>query len=198
MTATLTYDAIAQAEREKYLAVWQIPAYREKCHGLDLWRNHRDLFPEAPATALDIGCGLGLLYRHLLGEGIDAWGVDFAPNCLDPFVRRVLGYRFIEACLWDLDLGRHFDLGICADVMEHIPEQKVPQTLARVGNHCEEIIFKIANYPSDSLGHRLHVTRRDSAWWELLIRSQGGNVELLSVPSLDAREVYYYRWRPEG
>lgn len=147
-------------ERAKYEHVWDIPSYRTRHHGLDMWRNHRELFPRQIESALDIGCGSGRLFKQWRAEGIEGFGVDFADNALDTDSNRE---HFFNACLWNMELGRQFDLGVCTDVMEHIPMINVDDVLQRIAMHCDTTIFKIANYPS--VFGDLHLTCKPADWW---------------------------------
>ncbi len=182
-------DIIKQQERAKYEAVWQMPEYRAKCHSLDFWHDYQALFPPYYRSVLDIGCGRGLLLPVLSRLGIDVHGVDFASNCLDPDINLS---RFHRQCIWEMDLKRHFDLGLCIDLMEHIPESMVPETLRRIKNHCHIVLFKIANYPSDSLGYELHPTLKPADWWLDEIAAAGGY--LIQNHILTDHKIYYFTW----
>ncbi|KKL15753.1 hypothetical protein LCGC14_2502440 [marine sediment metagenome] len=185
--------SIANLEREKYEAVWSLDIYRIKCHSLNLWENHREIFPENFRTALDIGCGLGYLMAAWNEEGYDAWGIDIAANCLASDISARWGKRFIVENLWEMELGVHFDLGICADVMEHIPEEFIERTLKNIARHCNETIFSIANFSSNSLGHNLHLTQKPLDWWLGMFQSVGPEPEVLSLGGRN--NVYHLRWR---
>ena len=188
-------DRVMLNERAKYDDVWQTEAYRVKAHGLAMWCDHREWFPETVYTALDLGCGHGRLFAHWNeADGIDGHGVDFSEHALDGDIAAAWGHKFHLHCLWDFWLGRRFDLGVCADVMEHIPEDRVAPTLERIGLHCREVVFKIANHPSHYLGHDLHPTRREADWWEAQIEQAGGAVERLPYDAL--RSNYVFRWQP--
>lgn len=166
--------ALAEAERVKYEQTWRDPEYRHANHGLNLWLNRRDLFPAEVHSALDIGCGNGRLLHRWYEEGIDAWGYDIAPNCLDAAVAPFVAHRMRYGPLWEMDWGnpliayyeRHrFDLGVCTDVMEHIPEEMVPASLARIAVCCDRVVFKIAHSPNQLGGQVLHLTLRPVEWW---------------------------------
>lgn len=208
----LPSSVTTSAERLKYEAVWKLPVYRAKCHSLTLRDQMPDLFPSAPdergdswvfgttkvtqvKTAIDIGCGLGRLLGRWNDEGIDAWGVDLAGNCLEADVETRWGGKVWRECLWEFDPGRVFDFGVCADVMEHIPEEWVDETLDRMAEYCERIVFKIANYPSESLGYSLHLTQRDDVWWRSrLWTSMGGSVNPVSYSHAGSGKAYVFTW----
>ncbi len=146
------------SERAKYDRVWRYPEYRLACHSLRLWKERQDLFPSGFSSALDIGCGLGLLIDEWNSAGIDAWGVDISRNCVDHS-------KVKYACLWEMSWPRRFEFGICTDVMEHIPICYVLDTLQRIAGCCDEILFKIAHEPNELDGKVLHLTLHPAGWW---------------------------------
>ena len=176
-------DTLVASERQKYAAVWADPSYRVRAHGLDLWTRCRGYFPEAVGAALDIGCGHGRLVAAWLREGIDAAGVDISETAPDPDIFHGNEGRFRFAPLWSMDLGRRFGIGVCADVMEHIPGRMVGMSLARIASHCDLVVFKIAGFPSLHLGHTLHLTVQPAAWWQGCLAEHFGSVEQLAYPT---------------
>ncbi len=159
-------DTSIEAERAKYTEVWRHRAYRKACHGLDLWRTRREIFPPNPKSVLDIGCGTGRLFAHLRDNGIHAQGVDLV-DALDPNIRQDYAPWFREMPVQDLfGWDQPFDLGICADVMEHLPESDVDDALAQIAMTVSKAVFLIANHPSEYMGHDLHLTRRPVEWWQ--------------------------------
>lgn len=159
--------SLVEQERAKYLKVWAHPDYRVACHSLRLWEERPDLFKGHIESALDIGCGLGRLIPVLVSGAVDAWGVDFAvPECLDPEVARLYGHRFSNQVLWEMEWNRTFDLGICTDVLEHLPEEKVEESLERIAACCRRVIFKVAHNEHVWLGEQLHMTIRPVDWWQ--------------------------------
>lgn len=148
-------------EREKYDEQWSNAWYREKCHGLNLYEELRGVFPAQFKTAIDFGCGTGRLVKRWREEGIAAIGIDISPIAPDP---DVAGWVQVEP-LWQVAEWPPVDVGVCADVMEHIPPRMVALTLDRISKACDWCLFKIANFPSEDEGRVLHLTLHDRDWW---------------------------------
>lgn len=177
---------LRQQEAAKYDAQWQEPWYREKCHGLDLYEARRDLFPAKFATAIDFGCGTGRLVKRWRDQGINARGFDISINAADadiaPYV--VLG------CLWEFEVLELFDVAVCADVMEHIPPEKVRDVIRCISRACAMCVFKIANFPSVHEGRELHLTLQPRGWWAEQL-SEFGKVECIDFKT--PTEEYVFR-----
>lgn len=179
-------------EADKYRAAWAAAPLRPMSHSLRLWEAHAGRIPGSVASGLEIGCGRGLLMAAWNEQGIDGWGVDIADNCLNP---EALSWRhkFSCQCLWRMEFDRRFDVGVCADVMEHIPEEMVAPSLERVARVCRVVLFKIANFPCARNGRVLHLTLRGAGWWSQQMQAIGGSVERL--PWNSGREEYAFLWR---
>jgi SAM-dependent methyltransferase len=174
---------LRREELAKYIDVWSNPDYRVANQGLQLWNAFRSLFGY-PASALDIGCGNGRLFKAWNAEGIEGHGVDFAPNALD--VDHPNRDRFTLQCLWDMRFDRTFELGLCADVMEHIPPSKVDAVLACIAKACDLVVFEIANYPS--VYGDLHLSLHDADWWLAKLNEYGEAAYLPDVKRNGVRE----------
>lgn len=68
-----------------------------------------------------------------------------------------------------------FDLVICTDVLEHIPENEVGRTLAELLNFADKVLFlTISTKPARktfSDGSNVHVTVKPIEWWENMLRT---------------------------
>ncbi len=164
-------------ERRKYEQVWKSDEYRQFSPGLrgaelvelvDFFRTH------GVRSILDAGCGSGQLMRQLIteyGREFDVHGFDISANCLDPWFDDVRDEVLTVGCLWNLaDYGRSYDGIICTDVMEHIPTDRVPETLDNLRRCTQNAgYFGIALFPDGYgqklLGEPLHLTVKEPAWW---------------------------------
>lgn len=104
-------------------------------------------------TILDYGCGQGSLHKKKkLGE------VTLYDPYYIPYSKKPSG---------------NFDMVICTDVMEHIPEQEVGKVLAELIEYTDKILFlSISTVPAKktfSNGENVHLTVKPKEWWELMI-----------------------------
>lgn len=87
----------------------------------------RDLRPLAGKSALDVGCGAGLLCEPLARLGAEVTGIDAAPeNTAAAAVhaeRSGLDIRYMAGELASHDIGR-FDLVTAMEVIEHVADKQ--------------------------------------------------------------------------
>lgn len=188
---------LVEREAYKYAEAYLDPAYRAKCHGLKAWADYRTLLPQTIVSAVDFGSGTGRLVKSWSDDGIDAYGVDFvAPISTDPAIYDELFSRFIVRSLNEpLPFGR-MDFGMCADVMEHIPEDQIDAVLENMAAHARCIFFQIANFRSVFKGHDLHPTQRKADWWKQRIRAAiGGTLTVLERRGDLRGEKHIFLWK---
>lgn len=169
MTRTLE-----QREAAKYRRVWELDkAYGEKNWGMNsfhFWSKY--LTPEVKSI-IDIGCGTGRLYTDLRKGGYDAYGMDITDAGLE---EKTLPHRkyFIKHNIWEewpkkWWKAKTFDLGVCADVMEHLPEEKVQKALQNIMDNCSVCYFAIAMHSAKrtfgGVVEILHLTAHRKEWW---------------------------------
>jgi hypothetical protein len=71
------------------------------------------------------------------------------------------------------------EYGLCADVMEHIPEDKVEDVLRNVLFAAKNVFFGIHTGPDDhgrAIGEQLHVTQHPGEWWVERLKGLGFRV----------------------
>ena len=77
-------------------------------------------------SVVDIGCGEGTLLRNLFGDRNDMRkvGTDLSPLAVDMASRKNPGIEFKTLDLVNDALPERFDLVICSEVIEHIPDDQ--------------------------------------------------------------------------
>jgi len=168
-------------EKKKYEQLWSGTDYRRYSPGervaVDFLKQAR---PKEGAEVIDFGCGSGRggLALCVFG-GAKVCFVDFAPNCLDPEIQQALKtqshmLRFVEADL-EKRIPVQAEYGFCADVMEHIPEDKVDQVLDNILTAARHVFFQISTLPDhfgSTIGEQLHLTVKPFEWWLAKLRGK--------------------------
>lgn len=129
-------------------------------------------------SVLDYGCAQGYLVHALRQIGEDAHGYDFSKYAIDNCKLEVKEYVHNKLP------GGKFQTVICKDVMEHVPEDRVLDTLKQIKKlvawNAIFIIplgdndkFRIREYEIDTT----HVTKKDEDWWINKLREAGFRIE---------------------
>lgn len=114
------------------------------------------------ASVVDIGCGLGAFLQTFQAHGVsDVLGVDgsWVPRSrlmIDPAAFRITDLEV------PLDLSRVFDLAVCMEVAEHLPESAAEILVASLSRHADVVLFSAA-IPFQGGQH--HVNERWPSWW---------------------------------
>jgi len=141
----------------------------------DRWGSHSFDDPNALAkqiehtcgrgSVLDVGCGMGLLVRTLVGRGIDAIGTDIALRVVEDGNQQMPG-RFHAGSILSLPFpDGAFEIVCSTDCLEHLAEADVPQALHELYRVCRRFAFIRLATTLDRDG-RWHLTIKDRAWWE--------------------------------
>lgn len=181
-------DEQSAAERAKYVKAYQSPKYRRNA-GRQALKNAETIKAVAVLSgakvAIDFGCGNGDIVTIFRPLDIYVRLVDFmGREYLGTAAQQALGEGtadYEQASLWDPELRarlRPADLGICTDVMEHIPEERVDTVLRLIGDKVPLCFFRIALYGDShhkiaKHGGPLHVTVRDHEWWIARLKANG-------------------------
>lgn len=104
-------------------------------------------------TVLDYGCGKGKQYTN---DTVQRLGIF--PTLYDPAVS---GYEILP--------DQHFDGIYSTDVMEHIPEEVLPETFEYIFSHAKKYVFMSisTSYANKKLpnGKNAHCTVKPIDWW---------------------------------
>jgi 2-polyprenyl-3-methyl-5-hydroxy-6-metoxy-1,4-benzoquinol methylase len=130
-------------------------------------------------TMLDYGCGAGDAYK--------------SPNKL----HHHLGISRQNVNLYDPSFPQHsnkpqgeFDLVVCSDVLEHIPEHNVDEFVKTLYSHAGKALWvSVCCRPAKKFFPdgvtNLHVTIKDFQWWQDTFREHAKEgVELVLVETL--------------
>ncbi|PIU17783.1 MAG: hypothetical protein COT18_12225 [Elusimicrobia bacterium CG08_land_8_20_14_0_20_59_10] len=121
-----------------------------------------------PARLADLGCGCGV-YGHLFSAGgvevISIDGVRPPPEHSFPVELQLRDLTEPLENTW----GR-FDLALCLEVAEHIPEELLPRFLKNITSFSDTLLLSAA--PPHQGGHH-HVNERPRRYWVARLRGAG-------------------------
>ncbi|WP_051316175.1 methyltransferase domain-containing protein [Algoriphagus vanfongensis] len=117
-----------------------------------------------PKSVLDVGCGIGTWLSVAKDSGIlDLLGVD------GDYVDRALLSKYLMESEFEshdltqpLELGRKYDLCICLEVAEHIPEYAANTLVDSLKKYSDVILFSAA-IPGQ--GGQNHLNEKWPAYW---------------------------------
>lgn len=165
----LNYENLPIEERAKimYDEAYESGEYRP-INGPIMWESLRKQGIKFN-KALDVGCGTGQGIKETRDAGYDVWGADIAEN-KSLWTEWGIQDYCVTAPAHKLPFqDNEFDLVVCTEVMEHIPEHLVEDSLKeilRVGS--DRFLFSIClekeKCPLMGFIHT-HVTIKDKVWW---------------------------------
>lgn len=105
-------------------------------------------------TILDYGCGKASAHhKNKLTDSVTLYDPYYTPYSKVP-------------------IGS-YDMVICTDVMEHIPEDEVGKVLANLINFTDKVLFlSISTKPARKIfsnGENVHLTIQPKEWWERML-----------------------------
>jgi SAM-dependent methyltransferase len=120
-------------------------------------------------TVVDVGCGEGWWAAAFDNAGCEVIGVD------GPYVAhaQVLGDRFIPADLTQPlpgHLAGRFDLAVCLEVAEHLPERRAASFVADLCGLADAVLFSAAIPHQSGAGH---INLKWPTWWADLFAEHG-------------------------
>ena len=121
-------------------------------------------------SVLDVGCGLGgwlkvfekkqiIDYIGLDGEHVNRNHLLIPEN------------KFISVDLMsEVDIGRRFDLAVCLEVAEHLPEASADNIVKTLINHADTILFSAALIGQEGQNH---INEQWFNYWQEKFRKHG-------------------------
>lgn len=167
-------------ERDKYRLMWQFDTYREVAPG-ELVVDAFEAVAKPDGLVIDFGCGTGRAGLELHKRGYPVLLIDFADNCRD---HEALVLPFLE---WDLTrpCPARGKVGLCTDVMEHIPPEDVDKVLANIFQAVPRAFFQISTIDDvcGAIMHApLHLSVHPHSWWREKLRHFGRIAEEAEHP----------------
>lgn len=123
-----------------------------------------------PSSVLDVGCGIGTWLRVFEENGVtDYLGVD--GDYVNRDLLKISGANFKAKDLrTEWSLNRKFDLVICLEVAEHLPEENADQLVKMLISHGDAIIFSAA-IPNQ--GGQNHLNEQWPEYWQAIFARYG-------------------------
>jgi SAM-dependent methyltransferase len=132
-------------------------------------------------SVLDIGCGRGAWLKAFNELGVeDIIGVEGSSDAADGLM--IPSDFWINANLThSLVLDRKFDLVVCLEVAEHLPEDAHPILIETLTRHSDVVLFSAAVPLQGGTGH---IAERWPNYWANLFRSNFFNCYDLLRPQI--------------
>ncbi len=178
--------------------------YNEYWSRPDRWGSHSFKNPDALAdqiltvcgrgNLLDVGCGMGILVRTLIGRGVDARGVDIAPRPIEEANRLAPGRFQTGSILALLFADETFETVVTTDCLEHLAEADVPGALNELHRVARRFVFVQLSTKPDRDG-RWHLAVHDRAWWESRFFAAGFRRHLLNQLAVSYESLENESWQ---
>ncbi len=121
-----------------------------------------------PSSAVDVGCGTGLVLSRLQERGVEVRGVEGSRHAIE---LSGLEDRILKANLERgvPRLGR-FDVCFCVEVAEHLPPRSARPLVEGLASLSDVVVFTAAP-PGQGGSH--HVNEQPQRYWEDLFAESG-------------------------
>jgi SAM-dependent methyltransferase len=121
-----------------------------------------------PRTAVDVGCGTGLILSRLQERGVEVTGIEGSRHAIEA---SGLADRVVKANLERSipRLGR-FDVCFCIEVAEHLPGRAASGLVAALTDMSDVVVFTAAT-PGQGGSH--HVNEQPQSYWETRFAERG-------------------------
>ena len=130
----------------------------------------------SPKSAIDVGCGTGLLVLALKERGVCCHGLEYSETAID-----ICRLRGLEVTKFDLEhdslpSGYRADIAVSTEIAEHLPESCAHRFVDTVCNMADMILITAAQ-PSPSYAGTDHVNEQPKEYWIAKFEARGFRYE---------------------
>ena len=126
-----------------------------------------------PQTILDVGCANGQLSSYLMKYGIRAYGVDGSKHAISSqkgLIKNFIAVSSLPELKLPEFMPEKFDIITCIEVLEHIKEENAEQSIKRLTELSDKILFSST---PDDFDDPTHFNVRPESYWVSLFQKYG-------------------------
>jgi ubiquinone/menaquinone biosynthesis C-methylase UbiE len=153
-------NELTKQEREKYTQAWQSKKEGQSKTAVYLIKYLSNVLNKKHKI-LELGSGNGIVVKSLRDKEYDIYGVDITSAGF------AHSNYLIEACLWELPFkDNEFDVTFSTDVLEHIPPEKIEDTIKEIYRVTKrKTLHCITTWKDNRGGFVFHLTIQPIDWW---------------------------------
>ncbi len=146
----------------------------------------------SPKSVVDVGCGLGSFLKVFIENGIDdVQGIE--GEWLDSSKILIDTNRLLLADIEKgIDLHRHFDIALCLEVAEHLPETSADNLIKTLTALSDVVVFSAA-VPYQ--GGQNHINEQWIGYWQQMFSKEGFTMYDLIRPTIWNHAGVYWWYR---
>ncbi len=147
----------------------------------------------SPTSVLDVGCASGMLVEALRSQGIDASGMDISEWAIAQVPESIRPYCRVGSITEDL--GGHYDLITCVEVLEHLPRSMASAAIANLCRHADTILFSST---PDDFDEPTHLNVESASYWAQLFAAHGFTRDFdVDASYLSLQAIVFRRSQPD-
>lgn len=142
-------------------------------------------------SVFDIGCGVGLFIAEIGKMGVSVLGCDSSDAAIKNKCAEVDIFKADASKR--IAVGKKFDIVICFEVAEHLPENASFQLVENCVRHSEKILFTAAPPGQSGVGH---INEQPCDYWIEKFAALGyyHNKDVSNELSLEMRNQNVVKW----